>query len=110
MTASNSPRIARTRTVSAGDDTVHIAFDRQLHGAFDGEAAQLSRLGHPSAMGPLADRLGDGHSASFWANHHNVTALANPWVSERFGDDLRSNSAGISHSHGKTRFHFLHPE
>jgi len=94
----------------AGDDAIHNAFDRQLHGAFDGEAAQLSRLRHASAIRPLSDWLGHSHSASFWANHHNVTALANPWVSERFGDDLRSNSAGISHGHGKTRFHFLHPE
>src|SRR6185436_19842702 len=40
----------------------------------------------------------------------NVTALANPWVSERFGNDLRSNPAGVAHGHGKTCFHPLQPQ
>jgi hypothetical protein len=49
--------------------------------------------------------LCDGYTRAFRTYDYNVTALADPWVGERFGDYLRANSARITDGHGKTHFH-----
>jgi hypothetical protein len=50
--------------------------------------------------GPVSDGFRNRHSASIGSDDYDVTALADPWVSERFGDDLWSNPAGIPDGHG----------
>jgi hypothetical protein len=54
---------------------------------------------------PLTHTVGDVNPRSPCTHDHNVTALADQLVSERFGYDLRPNPAGIPDGHGKTRFH-----
>jgi hypothetical protein len=54
---------------------------------------------------PPCHRLVDADARSLRPNYHNVTALADQWVGERFGDDLRTNPAGIPDGHGNARFH-----
>jgi hypothetical protein len=53
----------------------------------------------------MPDRLNHLDAGALGAYYHNVTALADPWVGERFGNNLGTNSAGIAHGHGKARFH-----
>jgi hypothetical protein len=91
-------------------NALDLALHRHFHGALNGETAQLSGAGGAGAFSPCPDRLGDGSAGSIRTDHHNVAALANPWVSERFDDYLWSNPAGIPDGHGKTHFHFLHPD
>jgi hypothetical protein len=88
-----------------GDDSFNVSSLRHLHGSFDRQSAEHTRQRRVRAGPPVADRLSHLDSGAIGANDHNVTALADPWVGERFGDNLRTNSAGITHSHGKARFH-----
>jgi hypothetical protein len=89
----------------SGHNSVDGALLRHLDSSLDRQPAKHARQGRVRAGPPVADRLGDLHSGAFGANDYNVTALADPWVGERFGDNLRTNSAGIAHGHGKARFH-----
>jgi hypothetical protein len=86
-------------------NAVHFPGHRHFHGALDREARQLSRQRGAAVRTPPTYALGDIDASSFRTHDHNVTALADQLVSERFGYDLRPNPAGISHGHGKTRSH-----
>jgi len=87
------------------DYAVDFSSHRHFHRALDREARQLSGQLGAAADAPSSDRFGDIDAGSLRTHDHNVTALADQSVSERFGYDLRSNPARISHGHGKTRFH-----
>lgn len=87
------------------DNAVNASRHRQFHCAFNCEAGQLPGQLGVAIPTPPTHTLGDVDACSLRADDHNVTALADQLVSERFGDDLRSNSAGIPDGHGKTRFH-----
>jgi hypothetical protein len=87
------------------DNAVDLSSHRHFHRALDREARQLSRKLSVAADGPTTDRFSDIDTRSLRPHDHNVTALADQLVSERFGDDLRPNPAGIPDGHGKTRFH-----
>jgi len=89
----------------SGDDSFHGSRLRHLHGSHNCESAELARERSARFGQPAANGFGHLHSGAFGTNDHNVTALADPWVGERFGYDLRTNSAGIAHGHGKARFH-----
>jgi hypothetical protein len=88
-----------------GDDSFDVSGLCHLNGPFDCESAEHAREGDVRAGPPVADRLSNLHFGAGGPNDHNVAALADPWVGERFGDYLRTNSAGITHGHGKARFH-----
>jgi hypothetical protein len=92
----------------------HDSFDhsraRHLDCSLDREASELSGCCGTRSSCPAADRLGDRRSSSIGANDYNVTTLADLRVGERFGDDLWTNPAGVTHGHGKTSSHGLHPE
>jgi hypothetical protein len=92
----------------SSNDPVNIAGRCQLHGALDGESTQFPRRRCALPGRPVSDRFRDIDTRSVRTDHHNVTALANPWVSERFGNDLRSNPAGIPDGHGKACFHLCY--
>jgi len=89
----------------SGDDSFNVSSLCHVHGSFDRESAEHARHGRVRAGPPVAYRLGDLYCSSVGANDHNVTALADPWVGERFGDNLGTNSAGVAHGHGKANFH-----
>jgi hypothetical protein len=87
------------------DNAVGFAGHRHFHRALDREAGQLSCQLGAAVYAPPTDRFSDVDAGSLRTHDHNVTALADQLVSERFGYDLRSNPAGIPDGHGKTRFH-----
>jgi len=89
----------------SGHNSVDGALLRDLDGSLDCQPAEHARQGRVRTGPPISDRLCNLHSGAPGANDYNVTALADPWVGERFGDNLRTNSAGIAHGHGKARFH-----
>jgi hypothetical protein len=82
------------------DDPLHHARDRQIDHTYDGEAAQPSREGGATLGHPPLHRLADRDTRPLRPHHRNVTALDDPGVGERLGNDLRTNSAGITHGHG----------
>jgi hypothetical protein len=87
----------------------HNSFDRSglrhLHGPLDCQSAELARERRVRPGPPLPDGLGHTNASAVGTDDHNVTALADLWVGERFGDNLGTNSAGIAHGHGKANFH-----
>jgi hypothetical protein len=87
------------------DNAVDISRHRYFHRSLDREARQLSRQLGASVRTPPTHTLSDIDAGPLRTHDHNVTALADQLVSERFGYDLRSNPARIPHGHGKTRFH-----
>src|SRR5258705_4368113 len=87
------------------DNAVDFSGHRQFYGALDREAREFSGQLGVAAGAPTTHRVSDDYASSLRTYDHNVTALADQLVSERFGDDLRSNPAGIPDGHGKTRFH-----
>ena len=89
----------------SGDNSFDGSRLRHRHGSFDCQSAELARERRVRPGHPTPDGLTHLDSRAFRTNHHNVTALADPWVGERFGDNLRANSAGIAHGHGKAHFH-----
>jgi hypothetical protein len=93
-----------------GDDAVDVTGRRKRHGALDGETTEPSADSGGVSWQPRANHFINWCAGSAGTDHHNVTALADLLVSERLGNDLRSNPAGITHGHGKTCFHQLQPE
>jgi hypothetical protein len=89
----------------SGHDSLNRSVLRHGYRSLDRQAAQVTSDRGIRARRPASDRLGDIDTRALGTDDHNVTALADPWVSERFSNDLRTNSAGIAHGHGKTHFH-----
>jgi len=89
----------------SGHDSLDGSRLRHRHGSFDCQSAELARERRVRSGHPMPDGLSHPDSGTLRTNDHNVTALADPWVGERFGDNLRANSAGIAHGHGKAHFH-----
>jgi len=93
-----------------GDDAVDVTRGCQRNGALDGETTESSADGCAVSGRPGSYHLINRCGSSGRTDHHNVTALADLLVSERLGNDLWSNPAGITHGHGKTCSHLLQPE
>src|SRR5690348_3019056 len=83
------------------DDSLDFSTLCELDRSFYGDAAERSRARGVGTASPITNRIVDVRGGIGRANHHDVATLANPWVSERFGDDLWSDAAGVSHGHGE---------
>jgi len=68
----------------SGHDSIHYSRNGHLHRALDCETAQLSRERCARLRPPAFHRLIDGNPGGLGPYHQNVTALADPWVGERF--------------------------
>src|SRR5687767_10415138 len=100
-----SARVKRRLVDRCGNDSFDYASGRQLDGSLDRQAAESPGVSGAFVSAPAPDRFGHLEAATFRADHHNVTTLANPGVGERFSDDLGSNSAGITHGHREAGLH-----
>jgi len=98
-------RMERRLVDRGGDDPIDAAGHRELDRPLDRETAQPSRLSSAFPSHPAADGLRHRKTLNLRTDHHDVTTLADSGVGERFRDDLRTNSAGISHGHGEARLH-----
>jgi hypothetical protein len=83
-------------------DPFHFPCNRESYRALDRQSAQLPGDARLRPNAPVSDRCLHRDTSSIRPDHHNVTALDDNWVGERFRDYLGTNTAGISHGHGKT--------
>jgi hypothetical protein len=79
-----------------GDDAFDGSGADEGDGALDGESSEPARIGCASIGGPFADGLVNVCGRAARSDDQRLTAVANPRIRQRTGDDLGADPSRVT--------------